>query len=347
MEKLLLAMSGGIDSSVSAILLKDKYEVVGMTFENCDNNYRQSNPAADARALAEKMGIPHCVIDVRELFDKTVVCNFVSEYLAGRTPNPCVVCNRNIKWGQMLKEADALGCKYLATGHYARIVHENGRYFLRKGKDISKDQTYFLWALTQENLSRTIFPLGEYEKSEVREIAASNGFVSLSQKKESQEICFVPDDDYRKFLRERIPDIDDKIGQGDILFSDGKKLGMHRGFPFYTIGQRKGLEVAVGHPVYVTKIDAEKNLVVLGEREELLSTEVWATDLNFMKYENLETPQRLICKIRYNNKGEACVVQQIGDKLKIVFDEPVSAVTSGQSAVLYEGDDVVAGGVII
>lgn len=345
MKKVLLAMSGGIDSSVSAMLLQKSYDITGITFECCDVNYRQESPAADAHCLAEKLGIEHHIIDVRQHFRDTVISNFISEYMNGRTPNPCVVCNRNIKWGRLLTEADALGCNYLATGHYAQIVNENGRYFLRKGIDLSKDQTYFLWRLTQDNLARTIFPLGKYTKNEIREIATQNGYVSLTQKRESQEICFVPNDDYRAFLRAQVPDIDEKIGKGRIYF-EGKKIGMHNGFPFYTIGQRKGLEVAVGHPVYVTEINAAKNTVTLGEREELLKTEIVVSDLNFMKYDNLETPRTLICKIRYNNAGVECEAQQIGNQLKITFAKPVSAVTPGQSAVLYEGDDVVAGGII-
>lgn len=338
-------MSGGIDSSVSAMLLQKIHEIVGMTFVCCDVNYRQESPSEDARALAEKLGIQHYVIDVRRQFSETVIRNFVSEYLDGRTPNPCVVCNRNIKWGRILIEADNLGCDYLATGHYARIVNENGRFFLRKGVDLSKDQTYFLWRLTQENLSRTIFPLGEYTKQDIRALAAQNGFVALTQKRESQEICFVPDDDYRAFLRSQVPDIDTKIGKGKIIF-EGKEIGLHNGFPFYTIGQRKGLEVAVGHPVYVTDIDSKKNVVTLGERDELLKSEIIVSDLNFMKYDNLEKPRTLVCKIRYNNAGVECEAIQIGDRLKVTFSQPVSAVTPGQSAVLYEGDDVVAGGII-
>ncbi len=246
----------------------------------------------------------------------------------------------------MLQKADELGCEYIATGHYARIMHENGRYFLRKGVDLSKDQTYFLWRLSQENLARTIFPLAEYTKDQIRALADEKGFKALVKKRESQEICFVPDDDYRNFLRTQVPDIDDRIGEGDILSTDGKVLGKHKGFPFYTIGQRKGLNVAVGHPVFVTEINPEKNTVTLGEREDLMRSEIIVSDLNFMKYENLYSPMRLECKIRYNSRGVECEARQDGDKLYIRFAEPVSAATPGQSAVLYDGDDVVAGGVI-
>ena len=259
MKKLLLAMSGGIDSSVSALMLLDKYEITGATFRTYDSMKESCiarekgcctiESIMEAKRFAQSLGIEHHIVDFRERFAETVISNFVSEYLHGRTPNPCVVCNREIKWGIMLQKADELGCEYIATGHYARIMHENGRYFLRKGVDLSKDQTYFLWRLTQDNLSRTVFPLGEYTKDQIRAIADEKGFKALVKKRESQEICFVPDDDYRNFLRSQVPDIDEKIGEGDIVSTDGKVLGKHKGFPFYTIGQRKGLNVAVGHPV--------------------------------------------------------------------------------------------------
>lgn len=356
MKKLLLAMSGGIDSSVSALMLLDKYEITGATFRTYDSMKESCiarekgcctiESIMEAKRFAQSLGIEHHIVDFRERFAETVISNFVSEYLHGRTPNPCVVCNREIKWGIMLQKADELGCEYVATGHYARIVNENGRYFLRKGVDLSKDQTYFLWRLTQENLARTVFPLGEYTKDQIRAIADEKGFKALVKKRESQEICFVPDDDYRNFLRSQVPDIDEKIGEGDIISTDGKVLGKHKGFPFYTIGQRKGLNVAVGHPVFVTEINPEKNTVTLGEREDLMRSEIVVADLNFMKYENLFSPMRLECKIRYNSRGVECEARQEGDKLLIRFAEPVSAATPGQSAVLYEGDDVVAGGVI-
>lgn len=356
MKKLLLAMSGGIDSSVSALMLLDKYEITGATFRTYDSMKESCiarekgcctiESIMEAKHFAQSLGIDHHIVDFRERFAETVISNFVSEYLHGRTPNPCVVCNREIKWGIMLQKADELGCEYIATGHYARIMHENGRYFLRKGVDLSKDQTYFLWRLSQENLARTVFPLGEYTKDQIRAIADEKGFKALVKKRESQEICFVPDDDYRNFLRTQVPDIDEKIGEGDILSTDGKVLGKHKGFPFYTIGQRKGLNVAVGHPVFVTEINPEKNTVTLGEREDLMRSEIVVADLNFMKYENLLSPMMLECKIRYNSRGVECEVRQEDDKLYIRFAEPVSAATPGQSAVLYEGDDVVAGGVI-
>lgn len=361
MEKVLLAMSGGIDSSVAAMLLKDKYLIEGMTFRSFDNISKACmeketgccsvDAIFEAKRLAENLGFPHHILDVRELFAQTVISNFVDEYLHARTPNPCVVCNRVIKWGAMLKEADQLGCNYIATGHYAQVICENGRYFLRKGADGRKDQTYFLWQLSQENLSRTIFPLGGLQKAQVREIALENGYEKLSQKRESQEICFVTNDDYRSFLREQVPDIDERIGAGKIWYRREKLLGKHKGFPFYTIGQRKGLEVAVGHPVYVTNIDAKHNRITLGEKEDLLCNEIKVSHVNLMKYAHLTDGSEFICKIRYNNSGVRCKVyneQQEGveNMLRIEFAEPVSAVTPGQSAVFYEGDDVVGGGVI-
>jgi len=356
MEKLLLAMSGGIDSSVSALMLLGKYDIVGATFRTFDSMKESCiarekgcctiESIMEAKRFAESLGIEHHIVDLREHFGETVISNFVSEYLHGRTPNPCVVCNREIKWGSLLRKAEELGCEYIATGHYARIGNENGRYFLRRGVDLSKDQTYFLWRLTQDNLSRTVFPLGDYTKDEIKAIADEKGYKSLVKKRESQEICFVPDDDYRSFLRSQIPDIDERIGEGDILWTDGKVLGRHKGFPFYTIGQRKGLNVAVGHPVFVTAINPESNTVTLGEREDLMKSEIMVGDLNFMKYDNLHLPMRLQCKIRYNSRAVECEAIQDGDMLKVRFMNPVSAPTPGQSAVLYEGDDVVVGGVI-
>ncbi|MDD4150363.1 MAG: tRNA 2-thiouridine(34) synthase MnmA [Bacteroidales bacterium] len=357
-DKVLLAMSGGTDSSVAALLLKDQdCEIEGMTFRSYDSISKacmekesgccNADSLFEAKKLAESLGFNHQIIDVRDVFDKNVIDNFVNEYLSGLTPNPCVVCNKTIKWGKMLEEADKLNCRYLATGHYAQVVFENGRYFLRQGVDKTKDQTYFLWTLTQENLSRTMFPLGLLTKTEVREIARKNNYEKLASKRESQEICFIPDDDYRSFLRERVPDIDNKIGNGDFIDTTGKIIGKHKGYPFYTIGQRKGLEIAMGYPVYVLKIDADNNIITLGTRNELLSDELVITNINLMKYAKIPDNMKAVCKIRYNNAGEICIINQKDDKIYIRFKNPVSAITPGQSAVIYEGDDVVAGGIIV
>jgi tRNA-specific 2-thiouridylase len=355
--RILLAMSGGVDSSVAAILLQQQgYEIVGATFRTFDS-IKESCIAKEkgccsvesifeAKHLAEKLGFEHHVIDTREEFRQTVIANFINEYLSGRTPNPCVLCNPIIKWGRLLQFADEHHCQWFATGHYARISTDNNRYFLQKGIDIQKDQTYFLWKLSQEHLKRTLFPLGALTKTEVRAIAKENGFTKIAEKTESQEICFIPNDNYRDFLKENVADFDQHIKEGKIINSEGKILGIHKGFPFYTIGQRRGLEYAAGHPVYVTRIDAGKNEVTLGEREDLYKTYLIISNVNFMKYNNLYKPMNLTCKIRYNNQGTTCVAQQVGDKLQVTFNEPVFAVTPGQSAVLYENDDIVCGGII-
>ncbi|HOK38624.1 MAG TPA: tRNA 2-thiouridine(34) synthase MnmA [Bacteroidales bacterium] len=356
-KRVLLGMSGGTDSSVAAILLKQKgFEVVGITFRSYDSISKSCmeketgccnvDSIFEAKKLANDLGFEHHILDIRDYFADTIINNFINEYLSGNTPNPCVLCNKLIKWGRMIEEADNLNCDYLATGHYARIVLENNRYYIRKGVDQTKDQSYFLWAIPQEYLSRTIFPLGNFTKTEVRKIAVDNGYTKIANKRESQEICFIPDDDYRRFLREAVPDIDNKIGEGNFVDKNGKILGKHKGYPFYTIGQRKGLNIALGQPTYVLNIDAQTNTITLGEAKDLLKNEVPIQNINFMKYEKIPEDFQAICKIRYNNKGEKCRVIQYGDKIKIIFENPVSAVTPGQSAVIYENEDIVCGGII-
>jgi tRNA-uridine 2-sulfurtransferase len=356
-ERVLLCMSGGIDSSVAAMILEEEgYELHGLTYRP----YDAISPACmekqtgccsvdaifEAKALANDLGFGHSVLDIRKEFDKTVIVDFVTEYLAGRTPNPCVVCNRTIKWGEVLKKADELECKYIATGHYAQIGFENGRYFLVKGADDSKDQTYFLWQLSQSDLSRTLFPLGHLTKNEVRKIAFEKGYEKISQKRESQEICFIPDNDYRRFIRERIPTIEQEIGPGNFVDKDGKVLGQHKGYPFYTIGQRKGLVIALGYPAFVIAIDAGTNTVVLGHREDLDRKELWVDRLNLMKYEKIEGELEVTTKIRYNTQGALSRISQHGDRIKVEFYESAWAVTPGQSAVFYEGNQLVGGGII-
>jgi tRNA-specific 2-thiouridylase len=355
--KVLLCMSGGIDSSVAAMLLSDEgYELHGLTYRP----YDVISPACmekqtgccsvdaifEAKALSYDLNIDHSVLDIRKEFDKTVISDFVTEYLAGRTPNPCVVCNRTIKWGEVIRKANELGCEYIATGHYAQIGNKDGRYFLVKGKDDSKDQTYFLWQLSQEDMKRTLFPLGHLEKTEVRQIAANKGYEKISKKRESQEICFIPDNDYRRFIKERVPDLEQKVGRGNFVDMNGKVLGQHYGYPFYTIGQRKGLEIALGKPRFVVDINVETNTVVLGDREDLDCKELWVDQVNLMKYAAIEGELEVTTKIRYNNKGTLSRIAQHGNRLKVEFYESTWAVTPGQSAVFYEGDDVVGGGVI-
>lgn len=300
-NKILMAMSGGIDSSVAAIELRRQgYELKGVTFTQLTLD---SPAVAEARKMADDMGFEHHTLDMRREFHDSVICNFIDEYLHGRTPNPCVQCNSNIKWGMLQKFADEMGCFYIATGHYAQIeCTPEGRYFIRKGADEHKDQSYFLWRLTQENLSRTLFPLGKYTKTEVRQIALDNGYEQLSKKGESQEICFIPDNDYRNFLRTNVPDYDKKYKKGDFIDINGKVLGKHQGFPNYTIGQRKGLGIALGEPMYVVRIDAEKNQVVLGRKEDLLTKTCYARDLNMMKFPDFIDGQAVMAKVRYKSR---------------------------------------------
>lgn len=351
-------MSGGTDSSVAAILLKENNSLVeGITFRSYDSVIKSCSDKEkgccnydsilDAQNLAKKLNIKHKIIDLKEDFEQIVIKNFINEYMSGNTPNPCVLCNKTIKWGKLFRIAIETDCDFLATGHYAQVVFENDRYFIRKGVDTLKDQSYFLWMLSQENLAKTIFPLGKLTKKEVREIALKNNYDYLAQKKESQEICFIPNDDYRTFLREMIPDIEKNPGPGNFVNTEGKIIGKHKGFPFYTIGQRKGLEIAMGYPVYVLDINAKTNTIILGESNQLLQSDVWIDRINFMKYPDIIEEKTAICKIRYNNNGEECTVKQYDNKVKISFKNPVSAVAPGQSAVIYEGNDLIAGGIII
>jgi len=352
-----MAMSGGIDSSVAAILLHEQgYEVVGMTMKTWD--YASSGGSKketgccsldsinDARAIAVEKGFPHYIIDIREEFGSHVIDNFVDEYLAGRTPNPCVMCNTHIKWEALLKRADMLNCDFIATGHYANVREEKGRYVVSKGKDDWKDQSYVLWGVSQECLSRTMFPVGNFHKSEIRQMAFDMGFTELATKSESYEICFIPDNDYRSFLKRNKPGIEKELADGNFVTSDGKILGKHNGYPFYTIGQRKGLEVALGEPMYVTEIKPETNTVILGPFDELKRQEMWVKDINLIKYASLDQAKEAVTRIRYKDKGTPSTLVQKGKYMQVVFHAPVTAVAPGQSAVFYEGEDVIGGGFI-
>ena len=381
-NKILMAMSGGIDSSVAAIELRRKgYDLKGVTFTQLTLD---SPAVTEARQMAADMDFEHHTLDIRREFHDSVICNFIDEYLHGRTPNPCVQCNSNIKWGKLQKFADELGCFYIATGHYAQIeCTPEGRYFIRKGADEHKDQSYFLWRLTQENLSRTLFPLGGYTKAEVRQIALDNGYEQLSKKGESQEICFIPDNDYRNFLRANVPDYDKKYKKGDFIDINGKVLGKHQGFPNYTIGQRKGLGIALGEPMYVVRIDAQKNQVVLGRKEDLLTKTCYAHDLNMMKFSDFIDGQAVMAKVRYKSRPGLAYLyhadsNELSDKsdclisptsqtgqtedlnnssfltphsslVRIVFDENIESITPGQSVVFYCGENYtdVLGGAIL
>lgn len=265
--RVLVAMSGGVDSSVAAVMLHEQgYEVIGLTMKTWD--YASAGGSSketgccsldsinDARALAVGYGFPHYILDIREEFTGLVIDNFVDEYIAGRTPNPCVLCNTHIKWEALLKRANHLDCEFIATGHYANIrLQDNGRYVVSKGKDENKDQSYVLWGVSQENLARTRFPLGNFSKTEIRQMANEMGQHELANKSESYEICFVPNNDYRSFLRHRVEDLDERVGPGNFIYADGTIVGKHEGYPYYTIGQRKGLGIALGRPVFVTQIN--------------------------------------------------------------------------------------------
>jgi tRNA-specific 2-thiouridylase len=356
--KVLVAMSGGIDSSVAAMLLHEQgYEVIGLTMKTWDyataGGARKTTGCCslddinDARALAVDMGFHHIILDIREEFGDAIIDNFVDEYLAGRTPNPCVLCNTHIKWDALLKRADQLGCEFIATGHYAQTRKENGRHIIFKGKDENKDQSYVLWGLSQASLSRTLFPLGGFDKPTIRQMALDRGYQELAKKGESFEICFVPDNDYRGFLKRKVEGLEERVDGGNFVDLEGNVLGKHKGYPFYTIGQRKGLELAFGDPRYVIKIDAEKNEVVLGVKEDLNKKEVIVRNPNLMKYDKLEGEMEATSKIRYKDKGANSIISPLPDgRIKIEFLSNVQGVAPGQSAVFYDGNDLIGGGFI-
>jgi tRNA-specific 2-thiouridylase len=357
--RILVAMSGGVDSSVASVMLHEQgYEVIGLTMKTWD--YASSGGSSketgccsldsinDARALAVAYGFPHYILDIRNEFGDFVIDNFVEEYLAGRTPNPCVLCNTHIKWEALLKRADKLDCEFIATGHYANIrLQENDRYVISKGKDENKDQSYVLWGVSQKNLARTKFPLGTYTKAEIRQMAKEMGQLELANKSESYEICFVPDNDYRSFLRHKVEDLDEKVAGGNFVLSDGTVVGKHNGYPFYTIGQRKGLGIALGQPMFVTKIIPETNTVVLGTPEELQRSSAYVRNLNLIKYDKINQPLEAITKIRYKDAGAVSSIVQEGDKMRVDFHHHVSGIAPGQSAVFYEGNDLIGGGFLM
>ena len=353
----MVAMSGGIDSTVSALMLHDQgYEVVGITMKTWDYSSAGGGKKEtgccnldsfnDARMAAVEHGFPHYVLDIREEFGDFVIRNFVDEYIAGRTPNPCVLCNTHIKWAALLKRADALNCDYIATGHYVKVREENDRFVLSKAKDLTKDQSYVLWGLGQDCLSRSIYPLGDLLKTEVRQLAYDMGYKELAKKAESYEICFVPDNDYRGFLKRQIPTLESEVEGGDFVLTDGKVVGKHKGYPFYTIGQRKGLDIALGKPMFVTNIMPDTNTVVLGESHELHQSEMTVAGLNMVKYDHIPDGMEAVTKIRYKDPGTDSVIHAEGSGVRVKFSHSVTSIAPGQSAVIYEGDDVIAGGII-
>lgn len=357
--RVLVAMSGGIDSSVAAVLLHEQgYEVVGMTMKTWDyaasGGHKKETGCCsldsinDARQVAVNLGFPHYILDIRAEFGDAVIDYFTQEYLDARTPNPCVMCNTHIKWDALLERADQLNCAFIATGHYAKIRQENGRYVISKGKDVLKDQSYVLWGVSQSSLARTLLPLGDLTKEQIRGMATERGFMDLVNKSESYEICFVPDNDYRGFLKRRIPELEAQVQGGNFVDTEGKVIGQHEGYPFYTIGQRKGLGKAFGFPAFVTEIRKESNEVVIGRVEDLNRVAMKVGQLNLQKYaeipsEGLET----ITKIRYKDPGTAALIRQEGSVIFADFHEEVAGIAPGQAAVFYEGDDVIGGGWIL
>lgn len=356
-KKVVVGMSGGVDSSVAAYLLKKQgYDVIGVTmqiWQDEEEAAKEENGGCcglsavdDARRVAEAIGIPYYVMNFKNEFKKNVMDYFVEEYLQGKTPNPCIACNRYVKWDSLLQRSLEIGADYIATGHYARIEKlPIGRFAIRNSVTASKDQTYALYNLTQDQLARTLMPIGEFAKDDIRRIAVEAG-LPVAHKPDSQDICFIPDHDYASFLDreagDRVPP------PGNFVTTTGEVIGKHLGITHYTIGQRKGLNLAMGHPVFVTEIRPSSNEVVIGENEDIITRELICNNLNFMSIEDLVEPRKVLAKIRYSHKGSLCTIEKIGkDSVKCTFEENVRAVTPGQAVVFYDGEHVLGGGTII
>lgn len=348
MKKILVAMSGGVDSSLTAALLLERgFEVEGVTMLLEDGSFHErsccsSKEVEDAEKVCEHLGIKHHVIDLRDDFRKYVMNYFVAEYLNGRTPNPCVRCNREIKFGRLFDFAMSLGADYLSTGHYARIIFEDGRFKLKQALDVKKDQSYVLYNLTPDKLAKIILPLGEFSKGDTRRLAEEKN-LPVAHKPDSQEICFVPDDDYKAFLQNFAPNAD-ALKSGEIVDTCGKILGNHNGVANYTIGQRKGLGIAAPHPLYVNRLDIAKRQVIVGSNDELFSDTLTARDVHWIYEPTL--PKNLQAKIRYGSRLTECNVAESENLLRVTFAEPIRAITPGQSIVFYDGDEVLGGAII-
>ena len=353
-----MAMSGGIDSTMASLLLHEEgYEVIGLTMKTWD--YESSGGSKketgccsldsinDARQLAVDCGFPHTILDIRDEFKGFIIDNFVEEYMAGRTPNPCVLCNTHIKWEALLKRADMLNCEFIATGHYAQVREVEGRFVVSKGLDESKDQSYVLWGVTQECLKRTIFPMGEYHKKDIKQMALDRGYKALAEKNESYDICFIPDNDYRGFLKRRVEGLEEKVKGGNFITISGEVVGTHDGYPFYTIGQRK-IGISLGkNPTFVIGINPEDNTVTVGTKEDLQKQEMHIRNVNYLKYDKIEDGKEYVVKVRYKHKGEMATITNEGENLKVLFHKKVEGIAPGQSAAIYEGNDLIAGGFIM
>lgn len=354
-KTVVIAMSGGVDSSVAAAMLKEQgYNLIGITmktwgYDNIpekDSGCCSLETIYSARNVSQNLDFPHYTLDFTDKFNEVVIENFISEYMKGNTPNPCVLCNKSIKWGALLDKAESLGADYIATGHYANVNrNDSGRYFISVAEDKSKDQSYALWRVSQYALSKTIFPLGSYTKTEIRKIARELGLKSANTP-DSQEICFVPNNNYRELFEIRMPGFNEKHSNGDLVYNE-KKIGTHKGYPYYTIGQRKGLNVSIGKRLYVSKIDSENNIVFVDEEKKIYHSEFTVREINLMKTDKLDRQTEARVKIRYNDSGNNAVLEQINnDEIRVKFNSPQKAITPGQSAVFYDGNDVLGGGII-
>lgn len=352
-KKVVVGMSGGVDSSVTAYLLKEQgYDVIGVTmqvwqedeeYEAAEGGCCSLSAVEDARRVAYKLDIPFYVMNFKDIFKKNVIDYFIDEYMEGRTPNPCVACNKYIKFDALLKKAMDLGAEYVATGHYASIEKVGDRYLLRRSEDDKKDQTYALYNLTQFQLAHTLMPCGVYKKERIREIAKEIGLL-VHNKKDSEEICFIPDNDHGSYIKKQVPD---KVREGNFVDKQGNILGKHKGIVYYTIGQRKGLGIALGRPVFVTDINPLTNTVVLGSEEDIFKTELVAKDINLIPFDKLEKTMEVEAKVRYSARpGKAWITPLEDGRVRVKFENKQRAITKGQSVVFYDKEYLVGGGII-